>query len=94
LSEFDAVKYSFPPGNLTKARKIWLDEFDAKKRSFLAGNLAQARKILLDRFVFEKINCKKNPQRQFNPYMSLNQFEAYVFWPEDRFYYSGGRSNK
>ena len=31
------------------------------------------------------------PQEQPNPYMPPDQFVAYVAWPKDRFYYSGGQ---
>ena len=34
------------------------------------------------------------PQEQPNAYMPLDQFEAYVSWLRDRFYYSGSKSSK
>jgi len=64
-------------------------ELENEKLIFLAGNLAKARQISPRQDLKKEI-----PQRQPNPYMPLDHFEAYVFWPRDMFYYSGGRSNK
>jgi len=61
--------------------------FTFQKSCFLAGILARVKLIEKNNYFILFLS-----QRQPNFYMPPNQFAGYVFWPRDKFYYSGGRS--